>query len=317
MSRSNGDGGSRLWAMTSYFNPVGYRRRHENYLRFRSRLNAPLIAIELASHGRFELGEGDADILIQVRGGDVMWQKERLLNIALANLPEECRFVAWLDCDIIFVSEDWAWRASQLLERYAFVQLFRRVHYLQPDVALDRVGPETATWSREAIASAIDCGASPAEALRSHNGREIPRYARGVAWAAGRELIADRCLFDASIIGGGDSAVVSAAYSCFDYVIERQEMWEGQAARYRDWAGPFRDAVAGKVGALDGEVFHFWHGSMDKRGHRERFRGLRPFRFDPATDIAAAANEPWRWSSAKTDMHDYVRSYFVARAEDG
>lgn len=94
MSRSSSDGESRLWAMTSYFNPIGYRRRHEDYLRFRSRLNAPLIAIELASHDRFELAEGDADILIQVRGGDVMWQKERLLNIALANRPAGCRFVA-------------------------------------------------------------------------------------------------------------------------------------------------------------------------------------------------------------------------------
>lgn len=197
------------------------------------------------------------------------------------------------------------------------VQLFRRVHYLQPDVPPDHVGPEAATWSREAIAIAIDRGASPIEALRSHNGREIPRYARGVAWAARRESIGDRGLFDASIIGGGDSAVVSAAYGCFDYLLEIQEMWAEQAACYLDWAVPFRETVSGKVGALDGEIFHLWHGSIEKRGHRARFRGLRPFGFDPPADIAAAADEPWRWNSAKPDMHAYVRSYFVARAEDG
>ncbi len=317
MTRVNGAGESRLWAMTSYFNPVGYRRRRENYRRFRSHLNVPLIAIELANHDRFELSKGDADILIQVRGGDVMWQKERLLNIALSQLPAECRFVAWLDCDIAFGSDDWAWRAMRLLERLAFVQLFHRVHYLPPDVAFDHAGPEAATWSREAIAFLIDCGANPAAALRMRNGHEIPHYARGIAWAARRELIADRGLFDASIVGGGNSAMVSAAYGCFDYVIERQEMWAGQAARYLDWAVPFHQAVAGKVGALDGDVFHFWHGSMEKRGHRDRFSGLRQFKFDPASDVAGAENEPWRWSSAKYDMHDYVRSYFVSRAEDG
>ena len=49
----------------------------------------------------FDLSEGDADILIQLRGRDVMWQKERLLNLALRALPDECRKVVWVDCDVI------------------------------------------------------------------------------------------------------------------------------------------------------------------------------------------------------------------------
>ncbi len=72
-----------LWAITSFFNPAGYKNRLSNYHRFRSRLNVPLVAVELSFTGRFELRDSDAEILIQISGADVMWQKERLLNIAL------------------------------------------------------------------------------------------------------------------------------------------------------------------------------------------------------------------------------------------
>src|SRR5690349_10101249 len=80
---------SRLWAITSYFNPLDYRRRRQNYRAFRERLPLPLLTVELAYRSP-ELAAGDADLLVQLRGRDVMWQKERLLNIAVARLPPEC-----------------------------------------------------------------------------------------------------------------------------------------------------------------------------------------------------------------------------------
>jgi hypothetical protein len=74
-----------LWAVTSYFNPAGFRRRRENYRVFRDRLAVPLAAVELSFNGHFELAPQDAEILIQIPGRDVMWQKERLLNVAVGN----------------------------------------------------------------------------------------------------------------------------------------------------------------------------------------------------------------------------------------
>ena len=66
-----------MWAITSYFNPVGYRRRLSNYRTFRADLAVPLVAVELSFDGRFELTDDDADILIQLSGGAVLWQKDR------------------------------------------------------------------------------------------------------------------------------------------------------------------------------------------------------------------------------------------------
>ena len=56
-----------LWAITCYFNPVGYRRRLENYRMFRQRLKVPLVAVELSFDEEFQLASGDADILVQLR----------------------------------------------------------------------------------------------------------------------------------------------------------------------------------------------------------------------------------------------------------
>src|SRR5215813_11905127 len=115
---------SNLWAITCYFNPIGYHRRLENYHTFRQHLAVPLVTVELAFSGSFELQRGDADILVQLRGGDVLWQKERLLNLALKSLPDCCDKVAWLDCDVVFESDDWAARASQALDHVELLHLF-------------------------------------------------------------------------------------------------------------------------------------------------------------------------------------------------
>ncbi len=121
-----------LWAITCYFNPMRYRRRLSNFRLFRKHLNIPLVAVELAYGEEFELHEQDAEVLIQLRGGALLWQKERLLNVALLAVPSSCRRFAWLDCDILFGNADWAHTANSLLDRFSLIQLFKQVHYLSP-----------------------------------------------------------------------------------------------------------------------------------------------------------------------------------------
>jgi hypothetical protein len=50
----------RLWAITSYFNPAGYRRRLSNFKIFRERLGIPLVVVELTYGPDFELEKQDA-----------------------------------------------------------------------------------------------------------------------------------------------------------------------------------------------------------------------------------------------------------------
>jgi hypothetical protein len=59
------------------------------------------VTVELSFDGRFDLTDQDADILIQLSGGAVLWQKERLLNLAIKAAPAGVKHIAWFDCDVI------------------------------------------------------------------------------------------------------------------------------------------------------------------------------------------------------------------------
>jgi len=85
-----------------------------------------LVTVELAFDGQFELTSGDADQLIQLSGGDIMWQKERLLNIALGAVPDKVEDLAWIDCDLVFESPDWPEAARRALKSDNVIQLFPR-----------------------------------------------------------------------------------------------------------------------------------------------------------------------------------------------
>jgi hypothetical protein len=69
---------------------------------FRKNLVTPLVTAKPSFDGSFELTRDDADILIQISGGAVLWQKERLLNLAIKSVPLYVKSIAWLDCDVIF-----------------------------------------------------------------------------------------------------------------------------------------------------------------------------------------------------------------------
>jgi hypothetical protein len=303
-----------LWAITSYFNPMLYERRRINYQLFRRSLRLPLLAIELAYGENFELVESDADMLIQLRGKDVMWQKERLLNLALSALPPDCRKVVWVDCDVVFDSEDWAERVSYLLDHSKLVQAFSDAHHLSPSWSSHDAQPVT-LFAQPSAVSTIASGIAAAELFARPNERGPYSTNKGLAWASRREEICKTGLYDACIIGGGDLAMISAAYGCFD--IAMRNMNERQKEHYLGWARRCHETYRAEVNFLDCRLFHLWHGEVDRRYYRERHNAFMRFDFDPFDDIAHDENGSWRWSTDKPEMHNYVRNYFLARKEDG
>jgi hypothetical protein len=305
-----------FWAIAAYFNPAGSRRRLANYRIFRKHLIVPLLAVELAYGPDFELGNGDADLLIQLRGTDVMWQKERLLNLAVQALPPCCSKVAWLDCDVVFESAEWAEKTTRRLDEVPLLQPFARVHYLAEDLVEERLDPAFAVLTRHSIATFAACGL-PIICWSPPSAKPSDRPGVGFAWAARRELVQRFGLFDACIVGGGDRAIIAAADGNFAGLMDMQHMNEAQRRRYFDWAVPFHAATGAADNFVDGDLYNLWHGNERGRQYRDRHSGLGSFAFDPFADIAIADNGAWRWNSDKPDMHDYVRSYLMSRAEDG
>ena len=302
-----------LYAMTTYFNPVALnplaqRRRLRNYRLFRKGLSVPLITVELAFDGRFELAADDAEHLIRVRKADVMFQKERLLNIALRALPTDCTAVAWLDCDV-FLTDGWAEQTTAELEKGALVQLYDRQYNLAPN------GEERPLFGT-AVAKKLATGEMTLADF-SFDAAPVPQTAWGLAWAARRELLDAHGFYDACILGSGDAALLCAAVGGFGRILEALRMNERRYQHYLAWARPFYGDVRGRVGYVPGPIQHLWHGDPALRRYRERHQDMAKFEFDPAVDIALSADDCWRWGSEKPELHAYVAEYFRSRQEDG
>ncbi|MCB1502612.1 MAG: hypothetical protein KDK07_23025 [Bauldia sp.] len=303
-----------LWAITAYFNPVGFHRRLANYRAFRRHLQLPLATVELSFDGRFELDPDDADILVRVNGGDLMWQKERLLNLALAALPARCTKVAWLDCDLIFESPAWGRLTSDALDRMPLLQPFAQVLRTPPDWS-PGMPLAAETQALRAIGALVEGGMTRDACLRGI--AETIGAAHGMAWAARRSLLETHGFYDANIIGGGDSALLRAAFGYIGLLVERQKMNAPRERHYRAWAEPFHDAVRGQVGHVPGTVYHLWHGDPLLRQYVTRFDRFAACDYDPYHDVAVAPTGAWRWNSDKRDMHAFIRDYFHSRREDG
>lgn len=291
-----------LAAMTCYFNPCGYAAPRRNYRRFAEGLRGqgvPLYTIELAF--------GDAPFFLapdgsvtQVRSADVLWQKERLLNLLLPAVPVAFDKIAWVDADLQFTNPGWASEAARRLERCPVVQLFE--HCVQLDGA-GRPG-EACNGVALAVARGLDDA--------RHLGRSHPGY----AWAARRPLLERHGLLDFEVIGGGDTLMVFAMFGWWDHPgLGRYS--RGMRAAFSAWADPFWRDVRGGVGYVPGRVFHMWHGRREDRKYDVRVDWMRQHDFDPRTDLAPGEGGLWRWGSGKRAMHEQVRRYFSERREDG
>jgi hypothetical protein len=309
--------GGELWAVTTFFNPAGYGSKKENYERFRSGLTAagvPLLTVELAfGDTRFELGQGDAERLVQLRGGDVLWQKERLLNIGVKHLPADCDRVAWIDADVLFARPDWADETRRLLRDHVVVQPFSHC------VRLPR-GAETC----EPAALPFGSGENQlfygiAWGMLAKGTESLESYARhghtGFAWAARRELLETHGLYELNLLGNADTDIAHAMFGSVDYW-GLAKLGPKARAHLGQWAEPFAASVAGSVGHVDGVVTHLWHGDTSLRQYDRRLDVLHGL--DPERHITRTADGLLALSGDAPDrIREWTRAYFVTRREDG
>ena len=303
-----------MWAITCYFNPAGYQRRLRNYHHFRRRLNLPLVTIELSHDGEFDLSCGDADVLVQHVTPHVLWQKERLLNLAMEHLPPHCDQVAWLDCDIIFASDAWVEQTIQALQVQPLIEPFRQVYELPADADPD-AGHAAAYLKGDSLAHVLAQGRAASDVFRGSM-RLKQGCNAGTAWAARREILA--CgFYDACIIGSGNRAMACAALGRPEDTVHALRMNAAQERHYLRWAQQCHRAAGGSIGYIDQTVYHLWHGDLVDRRYTQRHEEFQQFSFDPEADLMIGDNGCWRWNSDKPHMHDYVRQYFQLRREDG
>lgn len=324
----------KLFVITCVSNPVRYRSRYRLFRSFEKHVadsGAVLYTIECAFGERpFEITRSDNPYHIQIRTKDELWNKENMMNLAIARLPLEAKYIATIDADFQFARSDWAQETIQQLQHFHVVQMFSTVGYLNDanEMIRHRMGylktyQNFTAGIKNAFAEAnvppitTDDGYMPLGKVKPWSDVGAP----GAAWAYRREALnALGGLIDFGILGSGDYFMAAGLIGLMDKVIPRNYS-PGFRKALLAWQDKAERHVRRNVGIVPGTVLHYWHGRLSERGYGTRERILTRHKFDPYVDLKRDTHGLWQLDDSHTDryckMRDEIRSYFRSRNEDG
>jgi len=286
-----------LGLITCFFNPTNSNKLRENYLSFRRSLNRPIVTVELAFRDHPFVVEDS----IKIRGSEnnIMWQKERLLNIALESLPPSIDRVAWLDADIIFENPFWFEETEKKLESFPVVQLFESAY----EKGGDSSSPNTGVGFGKFKSVSDYLAPWPTE---------FPLT--GLAWAARRDVLKSG-FFDLGIIGSGDLYQINAwlNYWNSDFVLRMPPKLRKQ---FLLWGWEPAQQVQGTIGFISGRIEHLKHGPLKNREYYKRQQVLVADEFCPVEDLKIDKNGIYAWTQKGLRFRKQLESYFFNRQSD-
>ncbi len=310
-----------IWGITTFFNPAKFKNKINNYQIFRKSLKRQglnLLVIELIFDGNnFEIKKKDAEIVIQIIGkrSNIMWQKERLLNLALARLPDNCDKIIWLDCDLLFTKEDWVREVAKKLEFYPVLQPFAwsvRLKKTDPPIRpkgkLPRANQERSSFHGIAYGVA-KYGREVLE--QQYNNFGHPGY----AWAIRREFITRIGFFDCAILGSADHLMAFGFFG-IERKADSQKYCSSIMQAWKLWREKIQNSEIGQVGYCGGTVLHLWHGDIIDRKYGERDSILRSAKFQINKDLDIDSSGLWYWKNNNQKFRSKIENYFKMRHED-
>jgi hypothetical protein len=301
-----------LVVITTYFNPCRYVTRRANYDLFMQGMrDAGVLCITVeCAFGEQEFELAPAVDILRIRADTVLWQKERLLNLAASWLPPDCRYVAWLDCDILFKRRNWAKDLVKVLRTHKVAQVFETcVRLRQDNVAGEK--PDIA----QSFASVMSKNPGLLE-----SGRYDLHGHTGYGWAMQRDIFDQVGLYEAAVSGSADHFMAHAIFNNYGFCISNAlKNDHNQISHLRAWGERFYKLVQGSLGVVKGEIVHLWHGETINRRYFLRMHEITDCGYNPWTDLALHAGRPTEWHPAmqKQDLKQYFIDYFKARREDG
>lgn len=299
------------WIISCYYNPLRFESRARNFEIFYRQLldsSVPFLIIECAfGNEKFSLG-GRRNI-IQVRARDVLWQKERLLNLAERLLPPSAKYVVWLDADVLFANSRWIPETVEVLQNKMICQPFARSIRLAPG----QIQPDSR--NREIWESFAFVRGSDAEKAASEN-FDVHGHT-GFAWAARREIFSEIGLYDRAIAGTADHLMAHAASGQIDHACIRRAFFSDTIrTHFSRWGKRFFELVRDEIGFVNGDIYHLWHGELKNRRYLERTRELSGLNFNPATDLIVNRHNLYEFAAGRDDLRCWMREYFRRRLED-
>jgi len=279
---------------------------------------AVLYVVEVAFGDRaFTATEPDNPRHLQLRSQDVLWLKERALNLLERRLPPDWKYLAWIDADVKFVREDWVNETLQQLQLADVAQMWSEAIDLDYDFqVLARHQSFVASYRQGVPQPKTFAGGYYAPATTVPPQLPYHPWHPGFAWAWRRQAWEDvGGLLDIAILGAGDNHMaksligdggVSSHPQISDGYREEVLAWQTRACRLQR-----------NLSLVKGTVEHFWHGPKEARAYWTRWQILVEEGYDPHRDLEIdPATGLYRLRASAWKLRDRIRAYFESRDED-
>lgn len=316
------------WIISCYFNTNNYASRRKNFEVFYQQLrrsNVNFLIAECAfGDENFELPSDEH--ILHFRSKHKIWHKERLLNILIKQLPPQCKYIFWLDADVLLTNENWIVEAVEKLKTNTICQPFSVAVRLEKD----RMEPN---FNVKASTILVDFpkmnSVQQTRLWRSfaYNYQKNKRLAEnlmfdihghtGFAWGARREILEKVPLFDKAIIGTADHIIAHASvgqipHNCMAKAFTNQKTLE----KIYDWSKKFNQVTQNKLDFVEGELWHLWHGELKNRQYLQRTQDFSEMDFDTDDDLIINDDDLYEFPDDRTDVQIWMNNYFESRRED-
>ena len=297
-----------LHVVVPFFNPRRYQSHMLNGARFLRHMLDSGVQVHVA-----ECTYGDAPAVYagipgithhHFQAKTVCWEKEALINAAIARLPRSWKYVAWVDGDIEFQNRAWAEQTVYALQHYDFVQPWEHCY----DLGAHGEHLELHhSFGRQWIKDPASCGRLAGYGTFAHP---------GYAWAATRSALeATGGLIETAVLGAADHHMALAMIGKADISLPG-DISEGYRRPIMDWQARAQRHLVGNVGYVGGTIHHAYHGTKAGRAYVSRWDILKKHAFDPTTDLKRNTSGILELTGNKPELRRDVMAYFASRAED-
>lgn len=318
---------SKAVVIACFYNPQNSPYRllaFQKWYRSVKHLNYRIIECLIGEDAKSQLPDGDPNI-IRVKTDSLLWHKETLLNKVVNELPNQFKYVFWVDADVLFTNNNWLVDSVKQLKSGAdIVQPFEYCVHLERNEmmpgfdtlwALSNPDPEKV----KAIAGMTNKESNQKKRIwrsfcanmvdnkRLGNDVDYDRHGHvGFAWGTKRSVLEACPLFDRALIGGADHIIAHAAagqipHSCIT------KGFSDNIEEVTAWSNSFFNVVRGRIGYVPGNLFHIWHGDIEARQYLKRITDFT----DQTTKIKDRDQNGLH--IARDGRDRYVRQYYKDR----
>ena len=303
-----------LYVITPIFNPCLFKSRIKLYNNFKHHMEesgVKLLTVE-AAFGKhdWEATTHVNPMNLQFRTNQILWHKERLINLGLEYLYRyvpDAEYIAWIDSDVTFANPNWVEETIHKLMYHKVIQPFSQ--------AINLNAREESMWTCPGTFSAFIN-----ERGYHQNPPILPRYLYkghpGLAWASTKTTLQELGgLYDLCVAGSGDTVMANCFRGKWDSNLPAFPS-EGISKNINEWSKKCDKYVIANVGYANGSCLHHWHGKSEDRGYEKRWSVLSFHKFEPLVDVIVDHQGLYAWAGNKPQLEYDIRLSLTGRNED-